>query len=69
MIKSEIEAKYGKEMAEKIFASRYMQGVTCGVRRIEMGTDATCVADYYEDDVERAYRDVTGKFVHPMEWD
>jgi hypothetical protein len=77
MIRSEIESKYGKEMAEKIFESRYMRGVTCGARRISDGKPATCEDfnndnaefDFYEDDVERAFRDVTGKYVGPLEWD
>ena len=64
MIRSEIEVKYGKEMTEKIFKSRYMQGVTCIGRRISDGKPAD-----HEDDIGRAFRDVTGKFVHPMEWD
>lgn len=77
MIRSEIEAKYGKIMAEKIFNSRYMQGVTCVGRRISDGKPATnedfnsgnAEFDFYEDDIERAFRDVTGKYVSPLEWD
>jgi hypothetical protein len=77
MIRSEIEAKYGKELTERLFKSRYMQGVTCIARRLSDGKPAmnedfkngNAELDFYEDDVERAFREMAGKFVHPLEWD
>jgi hypothetical protein len=69
MIRSEIESKYGKDLTEKIFASRYMKVVTCLGRIVKEISGESMELDFYEDDIDRAYRDVTGKFVHPMEWD
>ena len=61
MIWEEVEKKYGKELADKMNKSQYLQGIT-----IEMRDGKP---DIPEEDIIRAWKDVTGKFIHPLDWD
>jgi hypothetical protein len=61
MIWREVEEKYGKKIADKMKKSQYLNGVTCGMKNGEI--------DWYDSDLDLAYRDVTGKYIHPEEWD
>lgn len=62
MIWSEVEDKYGKEMADKMKKSQYLFGITC-VKRDDGELDIP------ESDIELAYKDVTGQKIHPYEVD
>ena len=62
MMWSEVEKKYGKELAKKMSKSRYLKGNTVTIR-----PDGKF--DIPERDIDLAWRDVTGKAIHPLEWD
>jgi hypothetical protein len=77
MIWKEVEAKYGKEIADKMAKSNWLQGITLVARRKSDGLPAEhkdylsgdFEFDYYEDDLDRAYRDVMGQKISVTEWD
>ena len=58
----DVERKYGKEMAEKMKHSIYLECITCTFT--ENGE-----VDIPERDIDLAYRDVTGKPISIFEWD
>lgn len=62
MLWSDIEKKYGKEIAEKIKKSPLLRGITVSLR--EDGK-----IDIPERDIELAYKDIMGKHIQPWEWD
>ena len=62
MIWEEVEKKYGKELADKMRKSKYLQGIT--VELTEEGK-----VDIPEGDIRLAYKDVLGKPIHFLEWD
>jgi hypothetical protein len=58
---TEVEKKYGKAMSKKML--KVLAGCTVGV-------DKNGVEDFYDYDVEWAYRHVTGEIkVEDLEWD
>lgn len=76
MLWKNIIEKYGEEMAQKISASKYMQGITVEFVKKD-GTPASyedvekgdCDIDIPERDVELAYQDVMGKKIPTECWD
>lgn len=62
MIWEEVERKYGKKLSDKMKKSVYLKGIT--ITRTEDGK-----VDIPEHDIYLAYKDVTGKDIHPLEWD
>jgi len=62
MIWEEVEKIYGKALAKKMEKSKYLQGITVTMTK-EGKTDIP------EHDIHLAYKDVTGKKIHPLEWD
>lgn len=62
MNKKEIEKKYGKKLAAKIFKSGYMERIT-----VTMNPDGT--TNIPERDVELALKDVKGERIGNEEWD
>ena len=62
MIWSEVEKKYGKELATKMSKSKYLQGIT-----IELTEEGK--VDIPEGDIVLAYKDVMNMPIHYMEWD
>lgn len=62
MIWEEVEKEYGKEMADKMKKSKMLQEITRSLTK-----DGK--VDIPERDVRLAYKDVTGKFIHPFECD
>lgn len=62
MLWEEVEKKYGKKLAAKMKKSKWLHGITVKIRK-----DGKI--DIPECDIDRAYRDVTGKSIHPSEWD
>jgi len=62
MIWKEVEEKYGKHVAEAMKDSKYLECITCTMtKRGEV--------DIPERDIELAYREITGGYIHPLEWD
>ena len=62
MIWEEVEEKYGKKLADKMKKSKMLCGITMSLR-----PDGKC--DIPEGDIHLAWKDVTGKYIHPLEWD
>ena len=62
MIWKEVEKKYGKEMADKMSKSLFLTGITISINK-----DGE--TNIPETDIIRAYKDVTGKKIHPLDWD
>jgi hypothetical protein len=62
MIWSEVEEKYGKEIADKIKKNRMLRGITITITK-------NGEPDIPNIDIELAYKDVMGLPMHPMEWD
>lgn len=62
MLWSEVESRYGKRIANKMKHSKYLRGITITLR-----DDGRM--DIPEHDINLAYKDVTGKRIHPLEWD
>ena len=62
MIWSDVEKKYGKEIADKMAKSEYLMAIT--VRKRSDGE-----IDIPERDIYLAYKDVVGKPIHPFEFD
>ena len=62
MIWEDVEKKYGKELADKMRKSKYLQGIT--VELTEEGK-----VDIPEGDIKLAYKDVTGKPIYYEEMD
>ena len=62
MIWSEVIKKYGKELADKMRKSKYLQGIT--VELTEEGK-----VDIPEGDIRLAYKDVMGKPIYYEEMD
>lgn len=62
MIWSEVEKKCGKEMADIMKKSRFLNGIT--VKILPNGE-----WDIPEEDIELAFRDVNGIAIGPEEWD
>ena len=61
MIWQEIVSEYGESVAEEMKHSSMLTGITVTKRGDEW--------DIPREDVERAYRDVKGEFIHPLEMD
>ena len=61
MIWSEVEKKYGKEMADIMKTSQFLECITVTLRDGEM--------DIPERDIDLAFRDVNGIAIGPEEWD
>ena len=62
MIWKIVEETYGKENAEKMKHSNYLQGIT-----VSLNEDGEI--DYPESDIELAFKDVKGEKIHSYEWD
>ena len=62
MIWEEVIEKYGKKLAKKMEKSKYLKGIT-----VEMRPDGK--TDIPEGDIHLAWKDVTGRQIHPFEWD
>lgn len=60
MLWEEVEEKYGKELADKMSKSKWLNGIT--ISYTEDGK-----IDIPESDIERAYKDVTGGVIYG--WD
>jgi hypothetical protein len=61
MIWQEVEEKYGKEIADKMKTSHWLDCITITMRDGE--------PDIPEEDLDRAYRSIQGLPIHPLEWD
>jgi hypothetical protein len=61
MIWSEIEKRYGKKLANKMKKSEYLIGITVEMKNGQM--------DIPESDIHLAWKDATGKKIHPLEID
>ena len=62
MIWKEVEEKYGKKIVDKTRQSKYLRGIT-----VELTNEGK--VDIPEYDIKIAYKDVTGKYISPFEWD
>jgi hypothetical protein len=62
MLWQEVIDKYGKEMAKKMSKSKMLRGIT-------MTMTADGKPDIPESDIYLAWKDVTGKKIHDLEWD
>ena len=62
MIWEQVEKEYGKETADKMKFSSYLQNIT-----LSFTEDGK--TDFPESDIRLAYKDVIGKPIHPLEWD
>ena len=62
MIWKDVEEQYGMDMANRMKNSKMLTGITVTIQ--EDGE-----FDIPERDIELAYRDVTGGYIHPFEWD
>ena len=62
MIWEEVIKKYGKELADKMSKSKYLQEIT--VELTEEGK-----VDIPESDIMLAYKDIVGKSIYYEEWD
>ena len=62
MIWEEVEKKYGKELANKISKSKYLQGIT-----VELTKNGE--VDIPEGDIVLAHKDIMGKPIYYEEWD
>ena len=62
MIWKDVEKKYGKEIADEMKQSSYLQGIT--ITMTENGE-----TDIPESDIRLAYKDIKGKRISPFEWD
>lgn len=62
MIWKEVVQKYGKELADKMKKSSYLNSIT-----VTMTKDGK--VDIPERDIYLAYKDVTKQKIHPLEWD
>ena len=57
----QVEKKFGKELADKMKKSDYLKGITvCTIGSITYIPPS---------DIERAYKDVTGKPINHLDWD
>ena len=73
----DIVRRYGKDTAFLIMNNRYMDGMTFRMIRVSDGCPATFLdynsgdiePDYFEDDIERAYRDIIGVPIYPSDGD
>lgn len=73
----EVEEKYGVETANKMKRSQWLQGITVLARKKSDCRPATyedyecgnIVFEYPEEDIERAYLDVTGQSQKITDWD
>ena len=61
MIWKEVEEAYGKELADKMKESSYLDGITITMRDGE--------ADIPESDIHLAFKDTVGRKISPGEWD
>ena len=61
MIWKEVETRFGKEMADAMKHSHYLQGITVSLKDGEV--------DYPESDIWLAFKDVMGERIHPFEID
>lgn len=62
MIWKDVEEQYGMDMANRMKNSKMLTGITVTIQ-----DDGEF--DIPERDIELAYRDVTGGYIHPFEWD
>ena len=62
MIWKTVEQTYGKENAEKMKKSSYLQGIT-----VSFTKDGEI--DYPKSDIELAFRDIKKEKIHSYEWD
>ena len=62
MIWKEVEIRFGKEMADAMKHSQYLQGITVTL-------DENGEIDYPESDIWLAFKDVMGERIHPFEID
>jgi len=62
MIWKEVEIRFGKEIANAMKKSHYLEGIT-------VTYDENCEIDYPESDIELAFKDVMGYSIHYSEWD
>ena len=61
MFWEDVEKMYGKSMADKMAESEQLCCVTVVMRDGK--------ADIPEIDIENAYKDITGQYIHPYAWD
>lgn len=62
MIWKNIIDEYGKEIADKMKRSSYLQGITVSINK-----DGEI--DYPESDIRLAFKDIKGEKIHSYEWD
>ena len=62
MLWNEVIKEYGKETANKMKSSKYLQGIT-----LSFTEDGK--TDFPESDIRLAYKDVMGKPIYYEEWD
>lgn len=62
MIWKEVEETYGKELADKMYKSKMLDGIT-----VTTNDDGT--VDIPERDIRLAYKDVMKIPIHHLEWD
>lgn len=62
MIWKEVIKKYGKEIADKMKQSIYLQGITVSITK-----DGDI--DYPESDIELAFKDIKKEKIYDYEWD
>ncbi len=57
----QVEKIYGKKLANKMKKSKYLQGITVILKDGKH--------DIPKEDIERAYKDVTGEKIQDTDWD
>ena len=62
MIWKNVEKKYGKEVADEMKQSSYLQGITVTITK-------NGEINYPESDIEIAYRDIKKEKINSYEWD
>jgi len=62
MIWDDVEKLYGKSIANRMKHSKMLSAIT--VQVLDNGD-----FDIPEIDIENAYKDITGQYIHPYAWD